>query len=280
MASRRKPDPPGEPLVSAEVGIGLLRKQIDKARELLGARPLSSDAHSQWELLTRNYLEKAFGVGSPNVSSVTDVGKYGSFPMNAGEAWWEQQRAKTLESQVARLEGLVELLETESQLQEGRGISSAGLAPAARGHKVFLVHGHDDGTMHEVARFLEQLKQDVIVLREQPNAGRTIIEKFEDYSDVAFAVVLLTPDDQGGTREGSFKSQAARARQNVILELGYFLGKLGRQRVCALYREGVEIPSDYTGVLYVGFDSEGAWRLKLAKELKAAKLPVDMNLAL
>jgi predicted nucleotide-binding protein len=280
MASRRKPEPPGEPEVGAVVGMKLLQKQIARAHELLGSRPLSEDAHSQWELLTRNYLEKAFGVGSSNVSSVTDVGKYGSFPMNAGEAWWEQNRAETLQSQVAHLEGLVELLETESQLQQGRAISTSDPSTDVAGHRVFLVHGHDEGTMHEVARFLEQLDQDVIVLREQPNSGRTIIEKFEDYSEVAFSVVLLTSDDQGGPMGQPLENQLARARQNVVLELGYFLGKLGRQRVCALYREGVEIPSDYSGVLYVPLDPEGAWRLKLAKELKAANLPVDMNKAL
>jgi predicted nucleotide-binding protein len=144
---------------------------------------------------------------------------------------------------------------------------------------VFLVHGHDEAALHEVARFLEQLDQQVIVLREQPNKGRTIIEKFEDYTDVGFAIVLLTPDDKGGS-VALGDSQRLRARQNVILELGYFLGRLGRSRVCALYVEGVEIPSDYSGVLYVKLDGDGGWRLSLAKELKAAGLPVDMNKAL
>ena len=124
------------------------------------------------------------------------------------------------------------------------------------------------------------LEQDLIVLREQPNQGRTIIEKFEDYADVGFAVVLLTADDRGGLDSVPYESQERRARQNVILELGYFLGRLGRSRVCALYVEGVQIPSDYSGVLYVKLDTDGAWRLNLAKELNAAGLPVDMNKAL
>lgn len=145
------------------------------------------------------------------------------------------------------------------------------------GHRIFFVHGHDEGALHEIARFLERLDQQVIVLREQPNQGRTIIEKFEDYSDVGFAVVLLTPDDRGGA-DGA--EPRWRARQNVILELGYFLGRLGRKRVCALYRGDVEIPSDYSGVLYVPIDGAGGWRLQLARELKAAGLPVDMNRAM
>jgi predicted nucleotide-binding protein len=154
------------------------------------------------------------------------------------------------------------------------------VSSGAIGHKVFLVHGHDEAVLHEVARFLERLKQDVIVLREQANQGRTIIEKFENYAAVGFAVVLLTPDDRGGPIAVPFDKQQPRARQNVILELGYFLGRLGRNRVCALYREGVEIPSDYSGVLYVKLDDGGGWRLILAKEMRAAELPVDMNLAL
>ena len=102
----------------------------------------------------------------------------------------------------------------------------------------------------------------------------------EDYADVGFAVVLLTNDDQGGPSDLPFEEQKLRARQNVIFELGYFIGRLGRNRVCALYAPGVEIPSDYSGVLYIQLDEQGGWRLALAKEMKASGLPVDMNLAL
>jgi predicted nucleotide-binding protein len=69
-----------------------------------------------------------------------------------------------------------------------------------------------------------------------------------------------------------------RARQNVILELGFFLGRIDRKRVCALSEDGVEIPSDYDGVLFIPLDSSGAWKLDLAKEIKASGLPVDLNL--
>jgi len=278
MPRKRQPESLGEAEVPPEKGIDLLKSQIERARALLGSRPLSKNAYSQWELLARNYLEKAFGRGSPNVSSVMKVGQYGAFPMDAGESWWENHRAESLTTQVTRLEGLVELLETEVQLRGGTAISRLGPAPS--GHRIFLVHGHDETALQELARFLERLDQDVIVLREQPNRGRTIIEKFEDYSGVGFAVVLLTPDDRGGPASLPFDQQQFRARQNVILELGYFLGRLGRSRVCALYREGVQIPSDYSGVLYVKLNADGGWRLQLAKELKAAGLPVDMNKAL
>jgi predicted nucleotide-binding protein len=275
MARKGQSEPPGKPDVPPDVGIELLNKQIEKGRSLLVARPLKSDDNGRWQLLTRNYLEKAFGTGSPNVSNVMDVTSHFYYPMDAGDAWWENSRSEDLATQLTRLEGLVELLDTEIQLRGDRAVT-----PPTRdetGHRVFLVHGHDEAALQEVARFLERLEQDVIVLREQPNRGRTIIEKFEDYSDVAFAVVLLTPDDRGGQGLDPFEDQRPRARQNVILELGYFLGRLGRNRVCALYQEDVDIPSDYSGVLYVGLDEGGGWRLQLAKELKAAGLPVDMN---
>lgn len=148
--------------------------------------------------------------------------------------------------------------------------------PHGTSKKVFIVHGHDEAAKESVARLLEKLDLEPIILHEKPNQGRTIIEKFEDYSDVGFAVVLLTPDDVGAVKEeaGDLKP---RARQNVIFELGFFIGKLGRQRVCALYKGDVEILSDFSGVLWTPLDEEGAWRLKLGKEMKAAGLNVDLN---
>jgi predicted nucleotide-binding protein len=143
--------------------------------------------------------------------------------------------------------------------------------------KVFLVHGHDEAVKLAVARFLEKLGLEPVILHEQPNKGQTVIEKFEANSDVGFAVVLLTPDDEGRAATG--KDLRPRARQNVILELGYFIGKLCRPRVCALYKEGVELPSDIHGVIYVPYDGAGGWRLELARELKAAGIDVDLNRA-
>jgi len=139
---------------------------------------------------------------------------------------------------------------------------------------IFVVHGHDEAAKQSVARFLEKLGLNPIILHEQPNKGRTIIEKFEEHSDVGFAVVLLTPDDMGGVSTDRLNR---RARQNVILELGYFIGKLGRARVCALFMEGVEMPSDIHGVLYLPYDANGGWHLKLAKEIREAGIEVDLN---
>ena len=139
--------------------------------------------------------------------------------------------------------------------------------------------GRDESAKQTVARFLEKLKLNPTILHEQPNSGRTLIEKFELHAQSAFAVILLTPDDVGAMKEEKEKLNP-RARQNVILELGYFLGLLGRERVCPLIVDGVEIPSDYDGVAYVPLDDSGGWRLELIRELRAAGFDVDANLAL
>ena len=131
-----------------------------------------------------------------------------------------------------------------------------------REQKVFVVHGHDEGAREGVARFLEKLGLKAIILREQPNQGRTTIEKFVDYArDVGFAVVLLTPDDLGGAT--ATEVQLSRARQNVIFELGYFVASLGRGRACLLRKGEVEIPSDLYGVVYTDIDGADGWIIEL-----------------
>lgn len=144
-------------------------------------------------------------------------------------------------------------------------------------NRIFIVHGHNETVKQTVARIVERLGLEPVILHEQPNKGKTIIEKFFNYSDVNFAIVLLTADDVGAKNSGANVVLKTRARQNVILELGYFIGKLGRSKVCAIYEDGVEIPSDYQGVLFVKLDDGGNWKFALAKELKAAGFDVDMN---
>ena len=136
------------------------------------------------------------------------------------------------------------------------------------------MHGHDEFAREAVARFLERIGFEPIILHEQANQGRTIIEKVVAHGDVGFAVVLLTPDD-----EGCKKGEVAkpRARQNVLLELGYFVGRLGRERVCALKRGDIDLPSDFAGVVYEPFDNSGAWRSALGRELKAVGYDIDWN---
>lgn len=143
---------------------------------------------------------------------------------------------------------------------------------------VFIVHGHDDATKEKVARFIEKLGLEVIILHEQVSKGMTIIEKFEEYAkNASFAIALFTPDDISYPL-GEEEKRKPRARQNVILEMGYFVGLLGREKVCVLYKGDVELPSDILGVVYTEINDTDSWKLSLAKELKIAGYPVDLNI--
>lgn len=144
-------------------------------------------------------------------------------------------------------------------------------------NKVFIVHGHDNAAIQEMARTLEKGGFEAIILHEQPDSGLTIIEKIERYADVDFAVVLYTECDLGRAKEMAQKDERYRARQNVVFEHGYLIGKLGRDHVCALVKGNVETPGDISGVVYVSMDSAGAWKMQLGKNMKAVGLSVDLN---
>jgi predicted nucleotide-binding protein len=176
---------------------------------------------------------------------------------------------KYLESRISELE--------EDSLSTNLLASGSQESVTMNSHKVFLVHGHDHGSKETVARFLSKLDLEPIILHEQPDMGRTVIEKFEDYSDVACAVVVLSPDDVASAKSDPSRKEE-RARQNVILELGFFVGRLGRDRTFALLLKGVTKPSDIDGVLYIPFEGD-SWRLVLVRELKAIGLDVDANKA-
>jgi len=141
---------------------------------------------------------------------------------------------------------------------------------------IFVVHGHDRALLHETVRTLEKASsREVVVLHEQPNAGRTILEKFESHAATAsYAVVLLTGDDVGGA---TGESTSPRGRQNVIFELGFFFGKLGRERVAVLLGPGVEQPSDISGLIYIEIDAAGAWKYELGRELQSAGIDVALD---
>ncbi len=151
--------------------------------------------------------------------------------------------------------------------------------PQLSGGDILLVHGRDEATKESLLEFLEKLGLHPLVLHEQPDGGRSLIEKSEEFSNILFAIILITPDDIAAPRHKPKETQV-RVSQNVIFELGYLMGKLGRRRVCALYKEGVEIPSDYSGTVYIPMDSRGAWRLLIAKEVKQAGIEVDLNKAI
>ncbi len=143
-------------------------------------------------------------------------------------------------------------------------------------NKVFIVHGHDEKAKHELEIFLTELGLEPIVLHRQADEGKTVIEKFEKHSDVGYAFILLTPDDVSYLSSESDLPESERkiefrARPNVIFEFGYFVGKLGRSRVCCLHTGSVTLPSDVNGLVYKPFSNsieESGY--SIIKELKAA----------
>ncbi|MED4697066.1 nucleotide-binding protein [Peribacillus frigoritolerans] len=142
--------------------------------------------------------------------------------------------------------------------------------------KVFIVHGHDDSAKNEVARFIEKLGLYPIILHEQASGGKTIIEKIEIYSNVGFGIVLYTPCDIGGKNNDRDILQP-RARQNVVFEHGFLMGKIGRENVAALVKDEIEKPNDISGVVYIPMDQHNGWQLALIKELKNSGYRIDVS---
>jgi predicted nucleotide-binding protein len=143
---------------------------------------------------------------------------------------------------------------------------------------IFIVHGHNHGMKETVARAVQNMGFKPVILHEMPNQGRTVIEKFTEHSDeVQYAIVLLSADDFAYSKTETVKDGKLRPRQNVVFELGYFVGKLGRNRVFPLYEtlDNFEIHSDFAGVVLVPFDNKGAWRMDLGKELEALGVNFD-----
>jgi Predicted nucleotide-binding protein containing TIR -like domain len=164
----------------------------------------------------------------------------------------------------------------QSSLNKAAESVNDTISPITSSKDVFIVHGHDEVMKEKVARFLIELELNPIILHEKVNGGKTIIEKLEgNASSVGFAVILLTADDEGRAKKET--NYHDRARQNVIFEMGLFMGLIGRSRVALLRAEGLEDPSDVSGLVYISIDSGDGWKMSLCDELKAAGYDVDKN---
>ncbi len=298
MARRSTPPPPQTPVLTPDQ----IRRRIERLQKCIEELQAFDPQRVQkrynipevvaLEASITHALGAAFGHGTPRfnlyiAAADLDRGPHQmrSDPMFGGmsDAAYDQRDAADArryfaegkERSIPLLQGAISALEDEIA-DRVPDSSAAVLAPAAAplGRKVFIVHGHAGEPREAVARFLDRIGLETIILHEQANQGRTLIEKFEAHADVGFAIVLLTPDDMGGPLNGT---QQPRARQNVILELGYFIGRLRRARVCALKAGDLELPSDILGIVWTPFDAAGAWKIALAKELQAAGYDIDWN---
>lgn len=239
----------------------------------------------KWIRDTQVALEHIFGKESRHITDFNQI-RYSlsAFSGSTPEHKFQQRYIEGLENAkhvlVSMIEEIQEYWEEKSNEELNAQDNRLGVASyQLNSNKVFIVHGHDGGTKETVARFINKLGLEPIILHEQPSQGRTIIEKFENHSDVGYAIVLITPDDLGSSIKEP-ENTRQRARQNVVFEFGYFLGKLGRHKVAGLVKGDIEVPSDYSGVLYIPIDEAGAWRFLLIKELKSAGYAVDANKAI
>ncbi len=250
-----------------------LHDALQKIPELMQQGYKSPD-FEKWKRDTRVAIENAFGSDSRNVQEFTEI-RY--TPLIADKEFYQDAYLGGLQRSSSILESMVDEIKRYWLNNE---VSTAGSSTveSVASREVFLIHGRDEGVRDKVARFLGQLELEPVILAEQASQGKTIIEKFEDHAQVGFAIALLTPDDTGSL-SNDVDTPRPRARQNVIFELGYFIGRLGREGVCALTKGDVEVPSDYSGVVYIPMDDGDGWEVKLVRELKAAGLTFDANRA-
>lgn len=257
------------------------KDQIPTLRDLSANSPI----FQSWRRDTKVSISKIFGDKSDNLEEFTSISYFPYIPVRIiGPG--RPTRPTTHESKVSFEGGLNNaewLLESmireikEHWVENEQSDSNPLTSTQLNSTRVFVVHGKDDQARSVVARLIEKVDLEAVILEEQPSRGRTVISKFQQEStDIGFAVVLLTPDDEGRLR-GNDNDFKPRARQNVILELGYFLASLGQDRVCALTKGDVDIPSDYDGVIYISMDSGNDWKLNLVKELRAAGFNADAN---
>lgn len=276
--ARTRPDEPDPRLRIARSELDRqLGERIGLGQEFLDRQVSNADAVEElrrefytWDEYNERLLRSRFSSGK-----VADAYRMVAFSFGGGLSTPQQELRSVHVDLTAQMRKLVSLrgqLELYDSNVEETEPTPRG---SPLGNRIFVVHGHDGNTKYEVAEYLEQVTgKRPVILHEQADSGRTIIEKFEAHaSEAGFAVVLLTADDVG--RANTEDELKPRARQNVVLELGFFIGRLGRSRVVALYEAGVELPSDLSGVLYTALATN--WHTALAKELRAAGIEVDLS---
>lgn len=269
--------------VSKAEGERLLSKQIEAAEGLIAAAGAFANkqayddwclTHTRWLRFTEEVVRTVF----VDHSLADEIESKGPGVYFGGTPW--QQDAEfdrgTLRREMNRVVSLRDRLELASEPVDG---ADANREEETVPSDIFVVHGRNSGVREEVARFVHAITGITpVILHEQANQGRTLIEKFEGHAQQSgYVVVLATGDDKGGPRDAVEADLMPRARQNVVFEMGFFFGSLGRRRVAVLHEEGIEPPSDIAGLVYISLT--GNWKLDLLKELRAAGIDADITKA-
>ena len=276
-------------LMSKEEADSRLQAQIEEGRQLLNWQIHSGEEMEQagleasnWSRHNRELLTALFSTVSEDDYDMfyyryqrlddRDVDIiFEQYGISDAFKYQKDEYCTNLKDSISGLQGILKRLNLYAEPK------SKSRPKSTFGNDVFIVHGHDETAKFAMVNFVRTFDLNPIILDEKANEGQTIIEKFEAHAgEAGYAIILLTPDDVGAVKDET-NVLKPRARQNVILELGYFLGALGRDRVCVLHKDKVELPSDIHGVLYVPMDSNNGWKFKLAREMKQAELPVDLN---
>ncbi len=251
--------------------IELIDDLIKQAEQITYSNKQSGYIQKRAEMLIR----KIFGDNIPYLKDLKEIKYIPLFlSFNTSHSTYEESFNNGKMKLLNLLKVILEDIQLDSTLNE---VENSHKTTTLNSTKVFIVHGHDEAAKLNVARFIEKLKFEAIILHEQVSSSQTIIEKLEKFTDVGYGIVIYTPCDIGA-KKGNQDNLQNRARQNVVFEHGYLIAKLGRSKVCALVKEEIEKPNDISGIVYVIMDDNKAWKIELAKELKNAGYKVDMNL--
>ncbi len=247
----------------------LIYEEIDK---LIAKQVTAGDEDFiTWRTKTERFIRAKYGEGLEVKNFLEMRFSLIIYSVNTTHTDYVKACRKGLESTKAVFRAYLDEMKEQSEQEK---LAESVIVKNSTFNKVFIVHGHDGELKEAVARLIEKQGIEAIILSEQVNKGATIIEKFEANSDVNAAICLFTADDMGkANRDSDYKK---RARQNVVFETGYFMGKLGRSNVIVIADSEIEIPSDMQGVVYT---NNNYWQIETLKELKAMGFPIDMNKA-
>lgn len=238
---------------------------IHEAEELIKKRVKAGDpSFAVWQMKAKRFLIKRFTEISVEYDSFCNTQfTFNAYPIGMSDDAFIRKCQQGLQT-------TIEIFKT--YLSEMKRNDIPRQKTKRNGNNIFIVHGHDGELKESVARLVEKQGIEPIILSDKANQGKTIIEKIEKYSDVGGAICLFTADDLG--REKNESELKVRARQNVVFEAGYFMGQLGRDHIAIIAENGIEMPSDLSGVVYT---NKSNWELDLLRELKAMGYSIDYN---